>query len=199
MLEHKGTKELITKRLKLRRFILSDATSMYKNYANDERVTKFLSWKSYKCFEDVEDYLSDLIRQYDNLNVYHWAIEMDNDIIGSISTIAINDKNCNCEVGYCLGYDYWNKGITTEALNAVMSFLFSEVGIYRIMAKHDVENPSSGKVLQKCNMTYEGRLRDYYQRHDGTYSDSLVYSILRNEFVIKETTKEIKSWYTANF
>lgn len=60
-----------------------------------------------------------------------------------------------------------------------MNFLFQEVGIHRITAKHDAENPSSGKVMQKCNMVYEGRLRDYYLRHDGTYSDSLVYGILK--------------------
>lgn len=183
MLEHKGTRELNTERLTLRRFILSDAASMYKNYATDDRVTKFLSWKPYKCIVGVEEYLSDLISQYSNLNVYHWAIEMDNEIIGSISTISIDYKNCNCEVGYCLGYDYWNKGITTEALNAVMNFLFNKVGIHRIMAKHDVENSASGKVLQKCNMIYEGKLRDYYRRHDGTYSDALVYSILKKEFI----------------
>lgn len=43
VLTHKGTQELLTKRLKLRKFILSDAVYMYKNYAYDERVTKFLS------------------------------------------------------------------------------------------------------------------------------------------------------------
>ena len=168
MLEHKGTMELITKRLKLRRFILSDAASMYKNYATDERVTKYLSWKPYDAIESVENYLSDLIKQYNNPNEYHWAIEMNNEIVRSISTISISDKNCNCEVGYCIGYDYWNKGITTEALSAVMNFLFQEVGIHRITAKHDAENPSSGKVMQKCNMEYEGKLRDYYLRKDGT-------------------------------
>lgn len=184
MLEHRGTRALNTQRLKLRRFTLSDAASMYKNYATDERVSKYLSWKPYESIVGVEDYLSDLISQYSNSNVYHWAMEMDNETIGSISTISINDKNRNCEVGYCLGYNYWNKGITTEALQAVMSFLFHEVGLHRIMAKFDVENPSSGKVMQKCNMTYEGKLRDYYLRHDGTYSDSLIYSILREEFIL---------------
>ncbi|HOA80539.1 MAG TPA: GNAT family protein [Defluviitaleaceae bacterium] len=54
-----------------------------------------------------------------------------------------------------------------------MNYLFNEVGIHRISAKHDIENPASGKVMQKCNMTYEGRLREHYLRHDGTYSDAL--------------------------
>lgn len=182
MLVHKGTQELYTKRLKLRKFNLSDATYMYKNYATDERVTKFLNWKPYKTVEEIETFLSDIINEYTCQNVYHWAIEINNEMIGSISTTFIDENNCNCEIGYCIGYDYWNKGITSEALFAVINFLFNEVGMHRITAKHDIENPASGKVMLKCNMTYEGKLREHYLRHDGTYSDSLVYGILKNEF-----------------
>jgi len=155
---------------------------MYKNYATDERVTKFLTWKPYKSIEDIETFLSDVINKYTCRSVYHWAIEINNEIIGGISTVSIDEKNNNCELGYCIGYDYWNKGITSEALSAVMNFLFNEVGMHRITAKHDIENPASGKVMQKCNMTYEGKLREHYLRHDGTFSDALVYGILKNEF-----------------
>lgn len=63
-----------------------------------------------------------------------------------------------------------------------MNFLFNGVGMHRITAKHDIENPVSGKAMQKCGMKYEGKLREHYLRHDGTYSDSLVYGILKNEF-----------------
>lgn len=183
MLTHKGTQELCTERLKLRKYILSDAAYMYKNYANDERVTKFLSWKPYNNIADIEDFLSDRICEYICKNVYHWAIEINNEIIGSISTISIDERNCNCEIGYCIGYNYWNKGITSEALSAVMKFLFHKVGMHRITAKHDIENPASGKVMAHCNMVYEGTFRENYLRHDGTYSDSLVYGILKNECI----------------
>lgn len=72
----------------------------------------------------------------------------------------------------------------SEALGAVMNYLFHEIGIHRIMGKHDIQNPASGKVMLNCNMTYEGTLREYYLRHDGTYSDALVYSILKDEFLL---------------
>lgn len=36
--------------------------------------------------------------------------------------------------------------------------------------------------MQKCKMTYEGRLREHFLRHDGTYSDAIVYGILKSEF-----------------
>lgn len=182
MLQHKGTCELKSDRMKLRRFILSDAKSMYKNYATDERVTRFLSWTPYVCVEDVESFLQSVLEEYNRPDTYHWAIEVDGEIIGSISTISIDEKNCSCEVGYCVAYDYWNRGITSEALRMVIRFLFEEVEMHRIMAKHDVDNPASGKVMQKCGMTYEGILREHYLRHDGIFSDALVYGILRREF-----------------
>lgn len=53
--------------------------------------------------------------------MYHWAIEINNEIIGSISAISIDEKKNNCELGFYIGYDYWNKGITSKALSAVIS------------------------------------------------------------------------------
>ena len=182
MLTHKGTRELRTERLTLRKYLMSDAEAMYKNYLTDERVTRFLSWKPYKSVEEARSFLSTQVDEYANDNVYHWAIELNDEVIGGISAFSISEKNRSCEIGYCIAYDFWNKGIVSEALRAVMDFLFAEVGMHRIMAKHAAENPASGKVMIKCGMTYEGKLREYYLHYDGTRSDSLVYGILKDEF-----------------
>ena len=181
MLNHKGTKEIRTNRLILRKYKLSDAQGMFKNYATDERVTKFLNWSPYETSEAIVPFLEMCIKDYEKENTYNWAIEFENEIIGGISAMTVDDLWKNCEVGYCIGHDFWNKGITSEALSAVIQFLFEEVGLHRIMAKHDVENPASGEVMKKCGMTYEGRLKEYYLRQDGTYSDSLVYGILNQK------------------
>lgn len=178
MLNHKGTQEIYTERLILRKYRLSDAKWMFKNYANDERVTRFLSWEPYENCEDVEQFLQSVIGEYQNENVYQWAIEYNGEMIGSISLYAINELWKNCEVGYCLGYHYWNKGITSEAFAAVIGFAFHEVGFHRIMGKHDEQNPASGEVMKKCGMKYEGRMKEYYIHKDGTYSDSLLYGIV---------------------
>ncbi len=182
MLTHKGTQNIQTKRLCLRRYNLDDATDIFKNYATDSKVAKFLSWPPYDNIETLKSFISEQVANYAD-NVYNWVIEYNSQVIGSISAIGIDEKNNSCEIGYCIGFEFWNKGIATEAMSAVINYLFSDVGFNRILAKHDVENPASGKVMIKCNMTYEGRLREHYLRHDGTYSDSLVYSILKSEFI----------------
>ncbi len=185
MLNHKGTKEIHTTRLLLRKYRLSDAKDMFENYASDERVTKYMPWKAYDKVSDVSLFLESAIRDYKKISTYHWAIEYGGKMIGSISA-TVNDMRNNCEVGYCIGYDFWNKGITSEALAAVIMFLFDEVGMHRIMAKHDIENPASGEVMKKCGMTYEGRFKEYYFRHDGTYSDALVYGIVNENVDLQE-------------
>lgn len=182
MLHHKGTQEIKTGRLVLRRYELADAQSMYKNYATDERVTRFLNWEPYNSVEEVEAFVRGVISSYQNPDTYNWAITHDGEMIGAISAYAINERDCNCEVGYNIGYDYWNKGIMTEAMSAVITYLFDEVNMHRILAKHDVENPASGKVMQKCGMIYEGTFRKYYRHEDGNYSDSMLYGVLKEEY-----------------
>ena len=44
MLHHKGTQQLETQRLILRKFTTDDAQAMYENWASDPEVTKFLTW-----------------------------------------------------------------------------------------------------------------------------------------------------------
>ncbi len=183
MLTHKGTVTLTTERLVLRKLEVSDAQAMFDTYANDARVTKFLSWKPHGDVQSTKALLELWEQEYRCPSYYHWGITIGGQLIGSISTISISEKNENCEVGYCIAYDYWGKGIVAEALREVMRFLFAEVGMHRVMAKHDTKNPGSGRVMQKCGMTYEGTMKEHYKRHDGTFGDSKIYAILRGEFL----------------
>lgn len=66
----------------------------------------------------------------------------------------------------------------TEALTAVINFLFNNTDATRIIAKHDFENPASGKVMKKSGMQYEGVFKQYDTSNHGI-GDSCFYSILR--------------------
>ena len=51
MLTHKGTQRIETERLILRPFKLSDANDMFKNWASDDEVTKYLRWPTHSSVE----------------------------------------------------------------------------------------------------------------------------------------------------
>lgn len=69
----------------------------------------------------------------------------------------------------------------TEALSAVIKYLFIKVNFNRIQLRHLTENPASGKVMLKCGLKFEGILRQYGLKNNGEHCDSAIYSILRSE------------------
>ena len=74
MLTHKGTKELTTKRLKLRRFTVDDAQDRFNNWASDAEVTNFVSWLTHSTPDLNRELLGKLVEEYDKLDYYSLAI-----------------------------------------------------------------------------------------------------------------------------
>lgn len=185
MIKHLGTKQLDTKKLTLRQFNINDAEDMFINWANDPEVTKYLSWLPHGSLEVTKDILNSWINNYHNLEFYNWAISLRNinRVIGSISVVKFFNQNLTCEIGYCISKSYWNKGITTEALKAVIIFLLKEVGVIRIEAFHNVNNIASGKVMLKAGMIFEGRLRKYHLNREGILEDINMYSVIDTDII----------------
>ena len=182
MLTHKGTQTIHTERLTLRRYTVEDAQQMYDNWAKDPRVTRFLSWPPHESPEKTAELLSQWVAAYMQPGNYNWVMVFEGQCIGSISVGRSSDRNEYAELGYCMGYDYWNKGLMTEAAKAVIAFLFDEVGFHRVVIRHAVKNPASGRVAQKCGLTYEGTERGFFKDRNGEFLDIAEYSILREEW-----------------
>ena len=180
---HKGTKRIETPRLILRMAQIEDAEPMFHNWASDPEVTKFLTWPAYQSIDSAYPVLNMWIRDYEKPDFYQWMIELKeiSEPIGSISVVHHRDDIAAAEIGYCIGQSWWHKGIMTEALTAVMQFLFKEVGMNRIEAKHDINNPNSGGVMKKCGMKYEGTSRASDRNNQGI-CDTVHYAILRSDF-----------------
>lgn len=159
-MKHLGTKQLETPRLILRRFTTEDAQAMYENWASDPEVTRFLTWPTHSSLEVSRAVLTNWEAGYANDDFYNWAIVL-KDLgkpIGSIGVVSKDDRVRKAEIGYCIGRTWWHQGFTSEALQAVMNFLFNEVGMLRLEARHDPRNPHSGAVMRKCGMEYEGTM-----------------------------------------
>lgn len=160
-MKHLGTEILATERLTLRRFTIDDAQSMYYNWSNDPEVTKFLTWGPQDSVESTAEYLAQWEKEYEQDNVYRWAIEL-NDIeqpIGAIEVLGTDEQTSSMEIYFRIGRDYWHQGYTTEALTEVLRFLMNDVGACRVWAKYDVQNTNAGKVMEKCGMLKEGILK----------------------------------------
>lgn len=182
-MEHKGTVYLETERLVLRAFTNDDLNAMYTNWASDERVTKYLRWSAHNDISITEMVLEDWVRSYSDERFYQWAIVPKDmtEPIGTISVVEQNELAEKMQIGFCVGYDWWNKGYTSEAFRRVIQFLFEEVKVQRIEAQHAPENVNSGKVMLSCGLKYEGTLRKADWNNQGI-TDACIYSILQEEY-----------------
>lgn len=183
-MKHRGTRTLFTKRLILRKFKLNDGEAMFKNWAKDSEVTKFLVWKPHDSVEVSKNIIKSWIDEYKKDNFYQWAIVLKDNgdkPIGCISIVRQDEEIGIVHVGYCIGRKWWNQGITSEALGGVIKYFVKEVGVNRIESRHDPRNPNSGKVMMKCGMKYEGTMRKADINNQGI-CDFSMYSILAEEY-----------------
>jgi ribosomal-protein-alanine N-acetyltransferase len=182
-MKHCGTQTIETERLLLRRFSKNDAGAMYRNWASDPEVTKYLTWPAHTSVNVSRAVLEEWAASYSQENYYQWAIVLKkhgNDPIGSISAVDQNDDLSMIHIGYCIGKAWWHQGIMSEALKAVMDYFFDKVGANRIETRHDPRNSHSGMVMKKCGMRYEGTMRES-DRNNQCICDACWYALLRSE------------------
>lgn len=182
-MNHQGTIPLQTQRLTLRRYTMADAPAMYRNWASDPEVTRYLTWQPHRDLAVSQRTMSAWVESYANPAFYLWAIvpRGRTEPIGTISVVELNEETEAAEIGYCIGKKWWHQGYVAEAFRAVMAYLFRTVGVQRICAAHDTENPNSGAVMRKCGLRLEGILRQGDRNNRGIV-DAALYSILRREF-----------------
>lgn len=182
-MEHKGTVLIETERLILRRFTEGDIEPAYRNWTSDDRVTEFLRWPTHRDLAVTERVLRDWIEKYCEDTFYQWAIvpKESGEPIGTISVVAMNEKTQTVHIGYCIGSHWWHRGYTSEAFSGIIPFFFDEVKAQRIESQHDPNNPNSGRVMNKCGLTYEGTLRKADWSNRGIV-DACMYALLAEDY-----------------
>ena len=177
--------ELEGERVLLRRLRVADAADMY-DYARRESVTRYLLWSPHPDPDYTRQYLSYLQGRYRDGELYDWAVidKTSWKMIGTTGFPLISEANRNAEVGYVLHPDYWGRGYATEILHTVLRFAFQTLRLHRVEARCFEEHAASRRVMEKCNMRYEGSARDALLVK-GRYVTVAVYAVLADEFAAR--------------
>ncbi len=179
-----GTRRIETERLTLRRFRMTDARPMYETWTSDPVVARYMRWRTHTSVMETRLTVSHWVQNY-RRGGYEWAVCLkDGTLIGSIGIMDVSKADRSAEVGYCIARPYWNQGYCTEALTAVIDYLFHRVGLNRIEGFHAVENPASGRVMEKCGMRPEGVCRQKYMTGAGM-TDCAHYAILAQDLAAR--------------
>ncbi|MBU1938070.1 GNAT family N-acetyltransferase [bacterium] len=108
----------------------------------------------------------------------HFAIAVNDHAVGGIGFSLHTDvERISAEIGYWLGETFWNRGITTEALQAVTRYAVKEHKLTRVYADPYEWNRASFRVLEKAGYILEGRMRRSVIK-DGKIIDQLLYAYI---------------------
>lgn len=172
-----------TARLRLRPFRLDDAQDVQS--LAGERDIADTTLNIPHPYEDgvAEEWIAGLESGHKDGKAATFAIVSrdDGSLIGAIG-LKIDRDHDKAELGYWVGKPFWNRGYATEAAGAVLAFGFDELRLNRIRAAHLTRNPSSGRVMEKAGMLFEGTARQDMKKL-GKYEDLVLYGILRDDWL----------------
>lgn len=140
-----------TKRLLLRPVTLDDAEAMFE-YASDRENTRY----TFPTNQSLEETKNNIAQFYLASPLGRWGIELKStdQFIGTIDLHKIDPLLKKAAIGYIINQKYWNQGLTTEANRAVIELAFEKIGMNKLTALHDKDNPASGKVMEKSGMRF---------------------------------------------
>lgn len=163
-----------TERLILRPFEMSDSDDIFKNWASDDEVTKYLTWNTHENVEVTKNIVSIWISQYEKPERINCAIILKetNELIGGIDVVGYIDDIP--VIGYVLSRKYWNNGYMSEACQSIVDFLFS-LGYRKIRIDAVKENVGSNKVIVKCGGVFAEEYSEFFECKNTSFTINKYY------------------------
>lgn len=167
----------------LREQTVGDAEDFF-NYFTDpevnEHIVSFIPRTVEEAKTEMQYWIN--VHKYNDGIYFGIARKDNNQLIGSVGISGINKSHNRIEASYDLAKEYWNRGIMTKALKALVKYSFESMGLNRIEAYAMPENLASRAILKKCGFVLEGELRQH-RYHHGQYRDIGIFSIVYSDYI----------------
>ncbi len=172
-----------SERLLFSRLSLGDAETLLR-YRNAPEVTRWQPWAP----EDLNEVRAFILEnqkvamnsqgQWLQLGLH---LREDGQLIGDCGVHFLRNQLTQVEVGLTIAPEWQGKGYGTEALQALLEFLFTTLNKYRVIASADPDNAASLAMLRKVGMRQEAHhVRSFWFR--GQWVDDVVFALLAEEW-----------------
>lgn len=171
---------LTTSRLKLRPILPQDAEAVFA-YRKDAETNRFQSWIP----ENIAEVEAFIAKNPDAFNLGGTWFQLvilkkeNEEIIGDVGVHFLED-NAQCEIGFTLAKPQHGQGFVTEAVGAVLDYLFESLNKHRITASVDPENVASRNLLVRLGFRQEAHFKKAYLSGN-EWIDDVVYAKLCEE------------------
>lgn len=149
-------RRLETERLILRPWQETDAQALFK-YAKDPDIGPIAGWSPHTS---VENSLEIIRTVFAAQEIYAVVLKETDEPVGSVGIMFANSlhsaemKNSEAEIGYWIGKPYWGQGLIPEAVKALLSRSFNELGLDAVWCGYYDGNLKSKRVCEKSGFKY---------------------------------------------
>lgn len=174
---------LVGNKIYLRRLTRDDCGSDYLDMVNDFENLKFIEGLGHRHLgsKDLVDYVTETNQSATDLLLGIFEIGS-NAHVGNIHLSNIKPHQRNCIFGIVMRKVYSGKGYAREASYLLSRYAFLEMAINRIHIPVVSTNEAARKLYENLGAVEEGTLRQSFYK-DGTFSDLVVYGLLREDFL----------------
>ena len=146
-------------RIALRAMILDDAPRLAE-YRNDAQVARYQSWSH--CTPDAARKLIAASGRPERDDPGRWrqiaiVLRHDRRLIGDCAVHTPTEEPGQAEIGFTLCREYWGRGLASEAVSALVAWLFAERRKSRIFAVTDGRNLTASRLLEGLSFTRDPR------------------------------------------
>src|SRR5690606_23408031 len=129
-------------------------------------------------FEDAERFI-EMVQNEEPQTTF--AISFHGEFVGVVGLNLRSDVyRKSAEIGYWLGEPYWNKGITSKAIELIVEYGFNQIYLIRIDTGVFAFNKASCRVLEKCGFELEGIFKNSIIKN-GIVVDELRFGIINRQ------------------
>lgn len=173
---------ITTSRLQLKGFSPEDMDIIFTTLPKEE-IMVLLGHQSDKEFEKEAEKQRQGYASYNRRFLLFLLIDKaSGSVVGRCGLHNWNPDHHRAEIGYVMTVEsFKQKGLMSEALEAIIRYGFSELHLNRIEAIVAPDNIPSLRLLEKNGFVLEGRLRKHYPV-ENRFEDSLMLGLLRDEF-----------------
>lgn len=170
--------ELYTERLALRRITDEDTDELFL-LRSDSGAMQYIDRPLALTPADAVK----LIRVIDDLMIngdgITWGIYLKTapGLIGTIGLWRIIKEHYRAEIGYLLSPAWQRRGLMQEAMEKVLDYGFSVIGLHSVEANVNPANEASIRILEKNHFVREAYFKENYL-YNGVFKDSVIYSLL---------------------
>ena len=175
------TPRLETRRLVLRPFTEGDLDFIFRLFSDSE-TNRYSSSGDLATPEEArrmyEGYLRPGFPSHFRLAT---ELRETGEVVGTLGLYRYSERDRCAVLGYDLLRTHWGRGYMAEAVEALLCYGFSELGLNRVEATVDPLNLRSVRLLERLGFTLEGLVRERYVYKGGAH-DEAIYGLLRKDW-----------------